>query len=215
MLFDNCTFGVSSGVKTAFSSADIGTDGNGNLQKVRFVNCLLASPTPYATWTHGYLGMPGSAGGLMLSFDNYNQVPGDYRIVTADGTITRDVAISRSGGTSLRLTPKTTYYKFKSIDIDDRGFAVPVSSGRTVTPSVYVYESATYNGSRARLVVKRNIPLGITSDTVLDTRTGAADAVWELMTGTTAAVTQDGVLEFYVDCDGTAGYVCVDSFTAV
>jgi hypothetical protein len=78
---------------------------------------------------------------------------------------------------------------------------------------VYVYESGAYTGARARLFLKRNDALGITADTVIDTRTGAADAAWEQMTGTTAAASDDGVFEFVVDCDGTAGAVFVDSFT--
>lgn len=44
--------------------------------------------------------------------------------------------------------------------------------------------------------------------------TVASDAAWEALTGTTAAVTADGVLEFVVDCDGTAGNLFVDTFSA-
>ena len=81
--------------------------------------------------------------------------------------------------------------------------------------SVYVRESAAYNGNRCRLMVRRNDAIGITADTVLATRVGASDAAWELMSGTTISATDDGTMEFYVDCDGTAatGYVYVDSFT--
>ena len=34
------------------------------------------------------------------------------------------------------------------------------------------------------------------------------------LTGAAAAVTDDGVLEFYVDCDGAAGAVFTDDWTA-
>ena len=93
-------------------------------------------------------------------------------------------------------------------------FRVAVNNGQTVTPSIYVRENASYNGARARLIVKENAAVGITSDTVLDTATAASDEAWEQLTGTTAAVTDDGVLEFVVDCDGTAGQLNVDDFTA-
>jgi hypothetical protein len=62
------------------------------------------------------------------------------------------------------------------------------------------------------LIVRKHPALGITADTVLDTHTAAA-GTWEQLTGTTATVTADGVLEFIVDCDGTAGWVNVDDWT--
>jgi hypothetical protein len=42
-------------------------------------------------------------------------------------------------------------------------------------------------------------------------------ATWVQLSGTTAAATDDGVMEFIVDCDGTTGYINVDdwNFTAV
>lgn len=43
--------------------------------------------------------------------------------------------------------------------------------------------------------------------------TASSDEAWEGLTGTTAAATDDGVMEFVVDCDGTAGNLFVDSFT--
>jgi len=79
---------------------------------------------------------------------------------------------------------------------------------------VYVYEDGTYNGNRARLIVKRNTALGITADTVLDTATVASDLAWEGLTGTTVAVTDNGTLEFTVYLDGTAGNLYVGSFSA-
>jgi hypothetical protein len=60
--------------------------------------------------------------------------------------------------------------------------------------------------------VKRNIIAGITDDTVLATASGGTDE-WLELTGTTATVSDDCVLEVYVDCDGTAGVVNVDDWS--
>ncbi len=110
------------------------------------------------------------------------------------------------------MTPNNASNKLESSGAFG-GFKVAVANGATVTPTVYVYEDASYNWNRARLIVKRNDALGISADTVLDTATAASDAAWEWLTGTTAAVTDDGTLEFVVDCDGTAGNLFVDSFS--
>ncbi len=106
------------------------------------------------------------------------------------------------------MTPNNASNKLES-----GSFYIAVANGTALTPTVYSYENATYNGGRMRLILKRNDAIGITADTVLDTRTGAADAVWEALTGTTANATDDGVMEFVVDCDGTAGICYVDTFT--
>jgi hypothetical protein len=95
--------------------------------------------------------------------------------------------------------------------------AVAVDDGGTITINVYVRKSvagdgAAYNGNQPRLIVRKNLACGITSDTVLDTMTAAAGS-WEQLTGTTAAVDADGALEFVVDCDGTTGWINVDDWS--
>ena len=41
----------------------------------------------------------------------------------------------------------------------------------------------------------------------------AAAGSWELLTGTTGAAGDTGVMEFFVDCDGTTGWVNVDDWS--
>jgi hypothetical protein len=96
---------------------------------------------------------------------------------------------------------------------------VEVNSGGTVTFSVKVRKSvvgdgAAYNGNQPRLVVKRNGALGITADAVLATTDNSANGSWQTLSGTTASVTDDGVLTFIVDCDGTAGWINCDTAAA-
>jgi hypothetical protein len=40
----------------------------------------------------------------------------------------------------------------------------------------------------------------------------AAVGNWELLTGTSAPVSENAVLEVYVDCDGTAGWINTDDW---
>ena len=130
------------------------------------------------------------------------------------GTITIETTTVQAGSRSMKMTPNNATNKLQSIG-PYGGFKVAVASGQTCTPTVYVYEDASYNGARARLILLRNDALGITSDTVIDTATAASDAAWEALTGTTAAATDAGVMEFVVDCNGTSGNLIIDSFSAV
>lgn len=134
------------------------------------------------------------------------------------GTIITDLTVFNTATPSMKMTPNTASptYNFAS-----GSFKVNVNSGETCTPSVYIRQSeaaegdsANYNGSLPKLVVKRNDAVGITADTVLDTAAGAIGNPWEQLTGTTAAATDNGVMEFVVQCDGTTGFINVDDFTA-
>ncbi len=148
------------------------------------------------------------AAGGFVSNQKHDQTAGLHKTWFKYGTITIEGTTVHAGAQSFKMTPNNASNKLQS-----GSFFIAVANGATLTPSVYVNEDGSYNGARARLIVKRNVPLGISADTVLDTATAASDGAWEQLTGTTAAVTDDGVLEFVVDCDGTAGNLFVDSFT--
>lgn len=117
-----------------------------------------------------------------------------------------------SGSTSLQLQPDSASNKLESSGLYG-GFKVPISSGQYCSPTAYVYEDSAYNGSRARLIVKRNGALGI-EESVLMTATAGSDLAWQGLSGSTAVVSDSGVLEFVIDCDGTAGNLYVDTFSA-
>jgi hypothetical protein len=55
--------------------------------------------------------------------------------------------------------------------------------------------------------------LGQNSDVVLDTMTVAVGN-WETLTASSSSATDDGAWEFVIDCDGTAGWVNVDDWSA-
>jgi hypothetical protein len=80
-----------------------------------------------------------------------------------------------------------------------------------VNISAYVRKSAAYTGSAPRLMQRANPAIGVLVDTVIDTHSAAADT-WEQLSGTTAAASEDGVCEFFVDCDGALGIVYADDW---
>lgn len=145
---------------------------------------------------------------------NYSQTPGDHRTYRMNCVNQTDQVIYKTAAPSERITPAVTIVKSESGQK-----LVTVASGATKTISVWARKSAAaddggadYNGAQPRLILRRNDALGITSDTVIDTMT-AAVGEWEQLTGTTSAASQDGVFEFFVDLDGTAGWVNVDDWS--
>jgi hypothetical protein len=126
---------------------------------------------------------------------------------TNAGMISPDTETYHAASPAERLTPASASIKLES------GYKqIALDSGETATVSVWVYKDATYNGNEPRLIVKTSYEGGITSDTVLDTMT-AAVGNWELLGGTTPAVSADCVIEVCVDCDGTVGYICTDDWS--
>jgi hypothetical protein len=152
----------------------------------------------------------------IISVNNYDRTAGDHRIcrlgqgVTASACniIQTDSTTYNTAAPSEKMTPVSASLKLKS-----SVKRIAVADASTANVSVYVRKSAAYNGNAPRLMMKRNDTAGVTALTVCDTHAAAADA-WEQLTYTTPTVDDDCVLEFYVDCDGTAGVVYVDDWAA-
>lgn len=75
-----------------------------------------------------------------------------------------------------------------------------------------------YGGTELSLMVRRNYYAGITADTTLATTTAASAGAWEQLTGLTAMVTEDSLLEFYASCKSTStasssGYITLDGWS--
>lgn len=201
--FINCDFSTVAGIKTAHTN-DISVASSSFLT-MYFNNTKFGGATEVLTPTN-------MLDGSYIASDMHDQTEGLFKTWLRRGIIQREVTTVHTGSQSMKLTPNNASNKMQTIG-PLGGFKVPITDGATVDISAYVYEDASYNGNRARLVVKRNDGLGISADTVLDTATSASDLAWELLTGTTPAVTADGVLEFFIDCDGTAGNLFVDSLS--
>jgi hypothetical protein len=93
---------------------------------------------------------------------------------------------------------------------------VPVKSGNNCVVTVKIRRSigadgAAYTGTAPRLMYAFNPVLGNITETVGYTSVAAA-GTWETLTYTTTTFSNDGVAEFYVDCDGTAGWINIDDW---
>jgi hypothetical protein len=143
-------------------------------------------------------------------------VSGAFTTYTPLGRITKDYVIFDTTNlglsSSTRLTPTSVASKLTS----DKVIAVP--SGRSLKVTVGVRRSVigdgvAYNGALPQLVVKKNYSIGLTSDTILATATVASSGAFEFITGVTPVATDNGAFTFCVICDGTAGWVNVDSWS--
>lgn len=204
-IINNCSFGVVSGIYTAHTASDINQTANGYSPMIMLSNTTLASAVEVESASS-------FASNAYVKSSKHDQTEGAFKSWFNTGVIERDSTIYNTASPSERLTPSSASLKLQSgirtVAVDDLG---------TVTINVYVRKSvvgdgAAYNGNQPRLIVRKNLACGITSDTVLDTMTVAAGS-WEQLTGTTAAVDADGALEFFVDCDGTAGWINVDDWS--
>jgi hypothetical protein len=199
----NADLSTVSGIKTAHTQ-DVNFEGARTGVVATFQNSKFGASTEVSTQSN-------ITDNSYIASMNHDQVSGAHRTYKRTGTITRDTTIYNTAAPSERLTPNNASAKLAS-----GSRLVGVDSGGTKTISVYVRKSvigdgAAYNGAEPRLMMKRQDIMGYTSDTVLDTMTSAAGS-WEQLSATTAAASQDGAFEVYVDCDGTAGWVNVDDW---
>jgi hypothetical protein len=70
------------------------------------------------------------------------------------------------------------------------------------------------NGANSRLMMSKNPALGFDDDVVLYTYAGN-NTSYDSITVTTPAPSIKGILELYVDCDGNAGSVYIDSWNLI
>lgn len=146
-----------------------------------------------------------------IGFEKYNQTAGDHRTEMTFGQLRTDAAIYNLAAPSMRMTPNSASLKLESAPLS-RGIQVAVNSSSTVTASVWLRKDAAYNGNQPRLIVRSNPAVGINSDTVLATYS-AGTGTWNAISGTAIAATDDGAMEFIVDCDGTAGFINLDDWS--
>jgi hypothetical protein len=196
IVFENCDFGQTNQATSFVNVSLAGGDAT-------FIDCNIAeSLTPL---TQSNLFSPTST--PTIGIDKLNGTSGSHRAYKQFGFSASDQSVYRTASPSEQLNPNDASGKLPS---GSKKFGV--ANGNDATVSVWVRKSATYNGNEPRLIVKRNVIAGITTDTVLATASGGTDE-WLELTGTTATVSDDCVLEVYVDCDGTAGVVNVDDWS--
>jgi hypothetical protein len=126
------------------------------------------------------------------------------------GTDAYETGTTHTSGFSEKLTPTITLTNGVLRSSPKR---VAVASGATVTMSVYCQKDGSYNGATApRLLLLANPAIGILIDVQIGIMTGGASS-WENVTGTTAAASAAGVMEFVVEVTGTAGNAYVAEWT--
>ena len=201
-VLEDCDFSTVSGIKTAHTNdINIANSVNQNVIQLHAENCKFGGTNEMSNQT-------GMGALSIFTSQRHEQVAGSHKTLKQYGTLQTDATTFNTAAPSEKMTPNNANKKLKS-----GSKIVPVASGSTVTVNWYVQKDGTYNGNAPRLIVLRNVAAGISADTVLNTHT-AAISTWEQLTGTTDPVTDDTALEFVIDCDGTAGNVFNDDFTA-
>lgn len=201
-IIQNSSFGA-----TTAHTQDIivNSGGSNNSIWMNLANTILASSTELTGQTSM---LPGS----QIGSEKHDQTAGLHKAFKREGTISTDTVIFNSASPSARLTPNSATLKLYTT----LG-TFPITSGSTLTFTVNVRKSVigdgtAYNGNQPRLIVKANAAVGINTNTVLATASGAAGS-WESLSGTTASATDDGAVQILVDCDGTTGWINVDDAT--
>lgn len=201
MTVENCEFGATSSIYRPLTTSGIRISGRSE---------ALLNNNKFSASTHIENG--GITSPSYLISHQHNREVNNHFTIKPQGRIELASSSVHSGSFSMRLIPSASR-ELESSGLYG-GFKVPVASGQSCTPTVYVYEDSPYNGSRARLYVKKNYSMGITSDTLLDTATAASDLAWEALTGTTSAATSNGTMEFVVVANSSTGSVYIDTFSA-
>lgn len=200
---DNCTFGTASGIKVAHTN-DINANSTGSNRYAEIVlrNTKLDSATEIANQAH-------LAGGSFIKYQRVDQATNTHKTVYPTlGTISYETTVFRSAAPSQALAPAGDGAGEK---LESGPKRYKVANAATVAVSVYVRKSAAYTGSAPRLMQRANPAIGVLVDTVIATHSAAAD-VWQQLSGVSAAASENGVAEFYVDCDGALGTVYVDDW---
>ncbi len=202
---DNCTFGTVSGIKTAHTN-DINAQASGSNRyaEIWLRNTKLDSATEIANTSH-------MSGGSFIRYQRVDQATNTHKIIyPVLGTVSYETGTFKTAAPSEALAPAGDGAGEK---LESGPKRVAVLSGATVSIAAWVRKSAAYTGSAPRLMQRANPSIGVLTDSLIDTLSVAADT-WEQLSGVTAAASENGVAEFFVDCDGALGTVYVDDWTA-
>jgi hypothetical protein len=194
------------GVAGAHSTADINDVCPRNQHNLVIKNVTFGSPTLTA-------GQANYTPKTYTAFARLNGTAGNHRTVYKYGILTSDSTYFQTLSPSVRMAPNSATQKFRGPTK-----VAAVASGKSLKISVWVRKSVigdgtTYNGNEVQLIVLSNAAAGISDDTVIATSTVASNGAFELITGTTAAVTDNVALEFLIACDGTLGWINVDRWS--
>jgi hypothetical protein len=194
--FDNCTLDNPHGTSLIIA---VNTNSGGD-------HTIILNNCPN-NWIH--LFTPGAQlfGLMRFLIQDKNGVDGVNEMYYNVTKVESDAVIKNSDISSLRVTPSSTTEK-SIVEIGQVAVKAEEITFNVDVRKSAVGDGVAYNGAEPRLFVKQNLRMGIAEDTLLSTTAGAA-GVWVTLTSTLTP-TRSGVLEFYVDCDGTAGFINLD-----
>jgi len=154
-----------------------------------------------------------------FAFTNLNKIDGNNVTYLVAGQRMLDYvtpSVTTEDIPSEKLIPSSSSIKLRS-----GSKYVALDKNDNTMISVYVRKSiiddgTIYNGNDPRLILTRNPAMGVYSDTILDTLSLVNDVSGEFvqLIGTSPTVIDNGVLEFCMDCDGTAGWINIDNWEA-
>jgi hypothetical protein len=208
-VFKNVDFGVGTGVYANHTTSDIYFQGGSypwGWDVLVVGGYMRASTEVYDGTT--YLNPSGIVRGQGVDSANRHFVKTHFGSVESTAT-------GCDAGRCIVMTPTlaTSAYKLLSSGLPYyEGWRIPVASGNTIAVSIKGKKNGAYNGNPARLMLKSNPAIGLTTETVCDTHSAAADT-FETLTCAVPTVTADGFVELYIDVDGSAGTYTVDTFT--
>ena len=190
------------GVTTAHATQDITAGSTAGNPKIYLFNTTLASSTEFASLTS----FPETG---EIHSTKHDASSTTYKSLYRYGIIASDQTIRHTAsGYSWKLTPNNASFKLiLPGPTQFNTFKAAVNASSQVTITAYVYKDSSYNGNAPRLVIVGGIIGGVASD-VTDSLT-VAHSNWEQLS-VQATPNEAGVIEYYIDCDGTAGNVYVD-----
>jgi hypothetical protein len=200
--FENCKFGLNPNNNPSNFTAPILNISGSNY--VLMNNCIFSGTENSSSNVFELENYPG-----IVSL-NHNGVTGAIRVFKSSGIMIKDTSIVTDKPSSVRLVPQSA-----TINALSDAVKIPVKTGQVLTISVKVRKSAApdtaYNGTQPRLIYVYNQLNGNLSNTVAATAT-SSNGVWETLTYTTLSALIDTVLEFYVLCNGTAGFINISDW---
>ena len=207
--FENCLFGdAAGGIFLDHTTGDFSATSAAiyHFMRLIFLNCLSGSAT---FMTANFLASFWGRG--FHAYQREGGVLGAHRIVYPNfGSVARDATFFRSAAPSEKMIPTNNASTSWRLQSAPKRF--DVNTGSQKTAQVYVYLDPAYNGLAPRLIMKANAAIGQNADAVLATASGAT-GVWERLFGIMPVPSaDDGQVEIFVDCTGTAGAVWCDDW---
>lgn len=197
-------------IGSGHTSGDIVGNGAAALNNINLFNVNLNSVIKINGITSTAIGFTG----LALTSINEGGVAGSNFTYANNYTSSKDTTIFNTSSPSFRITPNTDAILRPKTDHTPVKLAVKSGDTPTVTVAVrksVVGDGTAYNGTQPRLMLRPCIHAGVIDYTVIATCV-SANGVWEILSGTLPAPSMDCVYEFYVDCDGTTGWINIDDF---